>query len=239
MGDSELRSVGVMLPTVEAVVLVGESFSSAMRGKSSPGCWRFRSNAALPVAVLPISPEEGEDVDNDKSKLISKVSAQASSSVKVETDCIVVVDGGIDGCEEAATFVRQIPPTGRCFWTFVLTGVGEGELDDEVEGLAGDGAPVQSGDMDEHLLSALRGWSRSGDRALRSKGELGSALLGRANGFLPVPAVFNDGTTEAVPLVELDEGADGWLVEWGKAEEAAEELFKLLGVLVLAVGPMG
>lgn len=44
---------------------------------------------------------------------------------------------------------------------------------------------VHSGDM-EHLVSALRGCSRSGDNARRSSGELGSALFGRANDdFLP------------------------------------------------------
>lgn len=34
-----------------------------------------------------------------------------------------------------------------------------------------------------HLLSALRGWSRSGDSALRSNGELGSAVLARGKPF--------------------------------------------------------
>lgn len=42
----------------------------------------------------------------------------------------------------------------------------------------------------EHFVSALRGCKRSGDRARRSNGELGSALLGRANDdFLPLDMV--------------------------------------------------
>ncbi|KDR09691.1 hypothetical protein L798_15621 [Zootermopsis nevadensis] len=40
---------------------------------------------------------------------------------------------------------------------------------------------------------ALRGWRRSGERARRSSGEPGSALLGLPNPFLlPEPGVDND-----------------------------------------------
>lgn len=43
------------------------------------------------------------------------------------------------------------------------------------------------------LLSALRGWSRSGERARRSSGEPGSALLGLPKLFLLLePGVDND-----------------------------------------------
>lgn len=40
-----------------------------------------------------------------------------------------------------------------------------------------------SGDINEHLLSALRGCKRSGDKARRSNGEPGSAFLGLTNPF--------------------------------------------------------
>lgn len=43
------------------------------------------------------------------------------------------------------------------------------------------------------LLSALRGWRRSGERARRSSGEPGSALFGLPNPFLfPEPGVDNE-----------------------------------------------
>lgn len=59
-------------------------------------------------------------------------------------------------------FDRQMPGT----WRGVFSGVLQ-----------------HSGDR-THLLSALRGCSRSGERALRSSGELGSAVFARGKPFL-------------------------------------------------------
>lgn len=59
-------------------------------------------------------------------------------------------------------FDRQMPGTWRGFFSGVLQ---------------------QSGDR-THLLSALRGWSRSGERARRRSGELGSAVFARGKPFL-------------------------------------------------------
>lgn len=42
------------------------------------------------------------------------------------------------------------------------------------------------------LASAERGWSRSGERARRSKGDPGSADLGRLKDFLAEPGVRHD-----------------------------------------------
>lgn len=53
-----------------------------------------------------------------------------------------------------------------------------------------------------HLLSALRGCSRSGERARRSSGELGSAVLARGKPF------FVGGVGEP-PSVTIP-GTDGW-----------------------------
>lgn len=78
-GDNELRSVGVMLPA-EAVVLVGESFSSAMRGKSSPGGCRLRSSEAEEMPPFPLSPKPELFAVGVASKLMLKASAQASSN---------------------------------------------------------------------------------------------------------------------------------------------------------------
>lgn len=63
---------------------------------------------------------------------------------------------------------RQMPLTGR--WLVLI------------------GALQHSGDT-TILFSALRGCKRSGDRARRNNGELGSALLGRANDFFATAPV--------------------------------------------------
>lgn len=47
-------------------------------------------------------------------------------------------------------------------------------------------AESHNGDMKLFLTSLLRGCNRSGDRALRSRGDLGSEFFGRPNAFFDV-----------------------------------------------------
>lgn len=93
------------------------------------------------------------------------------------------VDGGVAVVMVEFWFDRQIPGT----WRGVLRGV------------------LQQRGERTHLLSALRGWRRSGERARRSSGELGSAVLARGKPFLvggvgEPPRVTIPGTTGGATL---------------------------------------
>lgn len=77
-----------------------------------------------------------------------------------------------------------------------------------------------NGEMEHFTSAALRGCKRSGDRARRNSGELGSALLGRANDdFFPPEMVVILFVLDVI-FVDVEFGVFGPLL--------VSELFKLV-----------
>lgn len=139
------------------VVFVGESFSSAILGRSSPGPDRFNDNRFS-------AKFEGTTVLLLLLLLTISAGAWTVLSVSMWWWSLSRSDVAV-----ARQTVAELP-LGVAFTT--------GGFPDDAQ---------QSGDISVHLLSALRGCSRSGDRARRSNGDPGSAPFGRANPFFAWP----------------------------------------------------
>lgn len=143
----------------------------------------------------------GADVTTFEATVFVAVFEEAVGAADVTTCCcccgcwVVTVDAGAELVTGAAVdggvavvmvefwFDRQMPGT----WRGVFSGV------------------LQHRGDRTHLLSALRGWRRSGERARRSSGELGSAVLARGKPFLvggvgEPPRVTIPGTTGGATL---------------------------------------
>lgn len=177
----------------------GESFSSAIRG-SGRG-WALR--LSMGMGMIPLTDRCGpEDADEPPAPPPSWASAASFGRLRMPArssadSALMDRDSGCSGGFVLRPLSREdafdsgerevtVEPAAELAATLTL-GAGllqRGEME---------GAP------DLLLFSALRGCSRSGDSARRSSGLPGSALLGRANPFLPQPPAAGPGVDRDEP----------------------------------------
>lgn len=150
--------ITIYLPPVFASVLfVGESFSSAIRGKNSPGPERVSDN------LLELS----EFLFSELVAALLLDARSPSAEEFAEVSSLSSLTGSVAGAGRHT--VLELP---------LLAAFTTGGLPEDAQ---------HKGEISAHLLSALRGCNLSGDKALRNSGEPGSEPLGRTNPFFVCP----------------------------------------------------
>lgn len=200
----------VCIPKPGAVseTLVGESFSSAMRGRSSPGAVSEAITGG--ICCFSASPAPTLLMLNSSICLVAVVAAHCSSAEhsaeRVPADCVAVIGGCICCCCANCCCVLLIGGNVEVIQVFVAAAAAEMLVVACVieEGVVVGrqtppitlrcvcclmGGEQHSGDISVHLDSALLGCKRSGDNARRNSGELGSDDFVRTKPDFLLPAV--------------------------------------------------
>lgn len=183
------------------------TFSSAIRGKSSPGGWIERDKTFVCDVTAP-------DTDgfciwpSEWSILPLLLHGKLNCSTYFSND--VLDDGFCDGFIEVFdTEATTLVPAAILFIFVVFETDGLGTLDDLHIPDTGRwfliGGGQHNGDISAHF-SALLGCKRSGDKARRRSGELGSALFGRAKPFFGIELL------DPLPLFGNPPGLYDWVV---------------------------
>lgn len=156
-----------LLAAFASELFVGESFSSAIRGRNSPGPESVRDNLLLLSEALSLSLSLSLLSVLVPTLVVLTPLTPSEDELTVQSSLSFSLAGSAAGV--GLQTVLELP---------LLAAFTTGGLPEEAQ---------HNGDISAHLLSALRGCNLSGDNALRNNGEPGSEPLGRTNPFFVCP----------------------------------------------------